>query len=275
MPLETATYVDQLAPANPAHTDNVNQGDSHIRLIKNTLVNTFPNIGAAVTATPAQLNGLVPDGNGHLTLTNRLISDGAIPVGSIHWFPLDPGTTLVARGNTATGTEQFLECDGSTYLVSKFPYLAASGMVNVTGPNFTVPQMNDTGRFMRARTASVTAGTSQANQNASHTHALTDPGHTHTVTDPGHTHAITDPGHTHTIPAGVGLGATAVASSGGRQEYTPPNNTPSGSSTTGITINSNTTGITNVANTTGITMATQGGAEARPEAFVAVCVIKT
>ena len=56
MGLETATYVDGLNTSNPAATDGLAQADDHIRLIKSTIKNTFPNIDAPVTADPTELN---------------------------------------------------------------------------------------------------------------------------------------------------------------------------------------------------------------------------
>src|SRR5215469_887039 len=41
MPLETATYILQLVPTNPPGTDQVLQGDDHIRLVKTCLKNSF------------------------------------------------------------------------------------------------------------------------------------------------------------------------------------------------------------------------------------------
>lgn len=43
MGLETGTYVDNLVTENPTGTDPKSQGDNHLRLIKTTLKNTFPN----------------------------------------------------------------------------------------------------------------------------------------------------------------------------------------------------------------------------------------
>jgi microcystin-dependent protein len=42
MGLESGTYVQDLVATNPPATDGVTQGDDHLRLIKNTLRNTFP-----------------------------------------------------------------------------------------------------------------------------------------------------------------------------------------------------------------------------------------
>jgi len=56
MPVEAATYIHDLNPADPTHTDGLNQSDAHARLIKTVLQSTFPNLTAAVTGTPDQLN---------------------------------------------------------------------------------------------------------------------------------------------------------------------------------------------------------------------------
>lgn len=62
MPVENAQFINTLNPVYPAATDAVAQADDHIRLIKQVLKDTFPNINAAVTATPIQLNNLFPVG---------------------------------------------------------------------------------------------------------------------------------------------------------------------------------------------------------------------
>jgi len=56
MGLETGTYIDSLNTSNPGATDSVAQGDDHIRLVKSTIKNTFPNITGAMTATHTELN---------------------------------------------------------------------------------------------------------------------------------------------------------------------------------------------------------------------------
>jgi len=43
MGLETATYISSLTPTNPVSNDTKSQGDDHIRLLKSTAQNTFPN----------------------------------------------------------------------------------------------------------------------------------------------------------------------------------------------------------------------------------------
>jgi len=48
MALESATYIDGLVTSNPTGSDNISQGDEHIRLIKTVLKNTMPNAGSAM-----------------------------------------------------------------------------------------------------------------------------------------------------------------------------------------------------------------------------------
>lgn len=56
MALETGTYISDLVVTNPPGTDLKSQGDDHLRLIKSTIKNTFPNITGAVTPTHTELN---------------------------------------------------------------------------------------------------------------------------------------------------------------------------------------------------------------------------
>lgn len=62
MALETATYINQLVPANPLGSDAIAFADDHLRLIKTTIKNTFPNITGPVTLNQAQVNASMPIG---------------------------------------------------------------------------------------------------------------------------------------------------------------------------------------------------------------------
>ena len=56
MSLENPTYINGLIVTNPTSSDPVSQGDDHLKLIKSTLKNTFPNVTGAVTTTHAEIN---------------------------------------------------------------------------------------------------------------------------------------------------------------------------------------------------------------------------
>jgi hypothetical protein len=56
MALEVGTHIDDLDQTNPVSTDGIGQADDHIRLIKKTILNTFPNITGPVLATQVELN---------------------------------------------------------------------------------------------------------------------------------------------------------------------------------------------------------------------------
>lgn len=56
MALETSTYINGLVATNPTSTDNVGDGDNHIRLLKSTIKSTFPNITGAVTSTHSAID---------------------------------------------------------------------------------------------------------------------------------------------------------------------------------------------------------------------------
>lgn len=58
MALESASFIDGLNASNPTSTDGLGQADDHIRLIKNTIKSTFPEITGAVTASHLEINQL-------------------------------------------------------------------------------------------------------------------------------------------------------------------------------------------------------------------------
>ena len=60
MPLETASFISQLVPANPVPSDPLSNADDHIRLIKGALKATLPNwTSAALNSTNAQIDTTV------------------------------------------------------------------------------------------------------------------------------------------------------------------------------------------------------------------------
>lgn len=254
MALETASFVNGLVATNPANSDLVQQGADHLRLIKSTLLGTFPNLNAAVTATPSQINSW----ESRITVVER-----AAPIGSVHmWL-------------TGTAPAHHLLLDGSTHLRSDYPALWAllgpSG-ANILGlgdgvTTFTTPDrrlrfpvmagtglsLNTTGGSQNPAVAVSSDGghTHTINSTGAHTHTVLGNGtHTHTGTTDGHvltvgqmpthSHAVSDPGHGHTV-------AGQVVAGSGAQTGTTPNAVPgtlftltsAAPATTGITVANN------------------------------------
>lgn len=76
MSLESASFISQLVASNPVGaSDPKSQGDDHLRLLKAVLQGSFPNIGAAMSASSAELNNLV--GVTGLTGTGKTVRDTA------------------------------------------------------------------------------------------------------------------------------------------------------------------------------------------------------
>lgn len=106
MGLETGTYISDLNAANPAGTDSKSQGDDHIKLIKSTIKNTFPNINGAVTATDENLNALLSYAgknkiiNGNFDFWQRGTSHTTAGTGS------DDRWVMGAAGSTFTHSRQ-------------------------------------------------------------------------------------------------------------------------------------------------------------------------
>ena len=96
MAIETFEFIDDLNAANPTATDNVSEGDDHLRGLKTTLKNTFPNVTGAINATETELNIL--DG---VTATTAELNyvDGVTSN-----IQTQLGTKLPLAGGTMTGT---------------------------------------------------------------------------------------------------------------------------------------------------------------------------
>lgn len=88
MGLETATFISGLNANNPVGaTDPKSEGDDHLRLIKTTLLNTFPNITGVMNASHTELNNLVgvtgTTGTGNLVLDASPTVTGTLSAAAI------------------------------------------------------------------------------------------------------------------------------------------------------------------------------------------------
>lgn len=111
MALESGTYINSLNASNPASTDGLGQADDHIRLLKSTIKNTFPNIDAPVTATEDNLN-LIASFTGNANDLNLLSGQAAAGLSSTELGYLKSvtsdiqtqinGISVAASGNLST-----------------------------------------------------------------------------------------------------------------------------------------------------------------------------
>ena len=207
MPLESAAYIADLNPSFPVHGDSVGVGDSHIRLLKQVLQTTFPNLGDnPVTATALQLNSSLPTG---------IIC---------HWY----GSSLSVPSGWGI-------CNGTTYS-------RVDGGGPIVSPNLIDKVIMGAGNlYTQGSTGGATSATPLITC-APFTIAKGNlPNYALTVTDPGHNHVLTDPGHTHPLNQSLVSSASGLGQSTHNQT---PGGESTQSATTGITLASATTGIT-------------------------------
>ena len=73
MALETGTYISDLVSTNPAATDGLAQADDHMRLIKATILATFPSVTGVINSTHTELS--IVDGDTAATATTLVDAD--------------------------------------------------------------------------------------------------------------------------------------------------------------------------------------------------------
>jgi hypothetical protein len=219
MSVESASYISQLVSANPASSDPVSDGATHLRLLKSVLQTQFPNLGTlAVTPTAYQLNQFVPI-----------------------------GTIMIWHSTVATIPTGWAFCNGQT--VSR-----SDGGGNITCPDmrqrFPMCAFGDSGGSFPTGTVGGAYSHNHGGATGTYTMTLTDmPSHTHAVSDPGHNHGLSDPGHYHgfeswsfaSTTAGPGSTNACIVVSGN-----PTWNT--NAATTGISLGAAATGVTLFAN---------------------------
>lgn len=117
MALEDLTgtkYLDSLVATNPALGDQLQYQDDHTRGIKNVLLNTFPNLTGAVTATQGRLNDVPLPNSVRLMFHEAAVPTGwTLVTGVDDRIPLFTDTAAQGRtnggswtisGNTGSGT---------------------------------------------------------------------------------------------------------------------------------------------------------------------------
>jgi hypothetical protein len=191
------------------------------------------------------------------------------------------GELFYHGGTTAPGGT--LECNGATPLrlsaVDLFAEIGTTWGVGDNSTTFTIPDAYTAGKFLRSRTASVTAGTSQTDQNKAHTHtgsgttSTQSADHSHTFS--GNTGAMSaNASHTHSTTA-----RAASTSTTGGGAFAIGDTTPGsiGSTSTEHThaYSGTTSGVSgNHTHTYSFTTSSDGGTEARPTNLSAMLCIR-
>lgn len=138
MPLESATYLSGLDPANPDGLDNKSEGDNHLRLIKSVLQATFPGFSGRFARVSAKSSNypLAATDNGSVivvTASGVTISTGVSAatfgngfcvhvIAESHDVIIDPNASELINGAAtaliAAGSSGTLYCDGTKWFAS-------------------------------------------------------------------------------------------------------------------------------------------------------------
>lgn len=281
MALETGTYISDLVASNPAHSDPLSQTDAHIRLLKQLILATFPNINGQVTITDEQLNALAAGAipalttSGNLTVGGTAGITGTLTVGGAASVTGDLAVTgkITGNGSVPTGAiVDFLQSSIPTgwhelngQAVSRtgataglFALYSTTYGVGDGSTTFNLPNFND--RYRRQR-GTFAVGVFLEGAVGPHAHT----GTTNATGVVGV--SISDPGHAHTTQV-----LTLIGDGGG-----PPNTGLKAGSGTALTSSTNTTGISASVNIPAQTFTTDNyaaGGETRPVTVVVVTCVK-
>lgn len=249
MALETGNYIKDLDSANPANSDGKAEGDDHLRLIKKVLKNSFP--------------GLAGPFGGIITLSSprTLVADDRLQVimaTNAMTLPLAAAATLGAGWTIevwATNGAVVIDPDGSEQINGANTFLLPSGSntkIISDGTRFFATQTVPRGiiAMWGGLLADVPAGWLVCDGTngtpdlrdkfivgAGNAYAVTATGGSKDAVVVAHTHTITDPGHTHPTNRLAAYG-DRYAPDFNSNGYVSDTLNPTGSSVTGIAINS-------------------------------------
>ena len=177
MPLESGSYISDLVVTNPVATDPVSRADDHMRLIKATIKNTFPNI------------------TGPVTLTQDNLNRGGIPVGAI----------VLWSGSVASIPAGWALCDGN------------NGTPDLTGTFVRHADADTGGSFAPGDQGGSSTDSITTSSDGAHTHtALAGGDHDHGGSTASHALTEDQlPVHSHTLTSGSRYGRNRDTETGG------------------------------------------------------------
>jgi len=132
-------YIDDLVSTNPTATDNVAQGDDHIRGIKNVLKLTLPNVAGAITPTHTELNYVDGVTSAVQTqLNNKLTSaNDGVTVANLNLISTSSVPSVEAKGTSGSTSGYIqLNCSENSHGIKLLgPPHSASANYTLTFPN--------------------------------------------------------------------------------------------------------------------------------------------
>ena len=115
MALDTGTYISSLNASNPVHaTDQVSQGDDHIRFTKAKILETWPNVTGECTSTHTEFNNLT--GVTGTTGTGDLVLDDTPTIATPTLTGVVTATGSLAVTGVITGSIAASQVDGGTFV---------------------------------------------------------------------------------------------------------------------------------------------------------------
>ena len=183
MALESSTYINGLVATNPTSSDNISDGDNHIRLLKSTIKATFPNVTGAVSGTHTAINSAVTEAN---DATNANTASTIVKRdGSGNFSAGTITASLSGNATTATTLQTARTIGGVSFDGSANINLPG---VNTTGDQNTTGRANTAIHWATARTITLAGDLSgsvsiRGDANVTLTAAVADDSHNHTISN--------------------------------------------------------------------------------------------
>ena len=141
MGLETGTTIADLNENWPEGTDNVSQGDDHLRLIKSVLKSQFPNLDCAVLATCDDLNKTIDLAAGSVNGQTSKNATQNLPWPAsevtLTWQVVDWDTDTQFSGTTFTCKHDGIyACVVSPYVTGFYDIIQNDFYANVTSTDY-------------------------------------------------------------------------------------------------------------------------------------------
>ena len=183
MALESSTYINGLVATNPTSSDNISDGDNHIRLLKSTIKATFPNVTGAVSGTHTAINSAVTAANDatNANTASKIVKrdgSGNFSAGTIT-------ASLSGNATTATTLQTARTIGGVSFNGSANIDLPG---VNTTGNQNTTGRANTALHWSTARTITLGGDLSgsvsiRGDANVTLTAAVADDSHNHRISN--------------------------------------------------------------------------------------------